>query len=88
MKTTKQILTEARELVSKGWVQGEYERDGCYCLVGAINEVRGDSHGYAEAIGTMFKLIGNSLSDWNDMPERTQAEVVAAFDKAIAAVSR
>lgn len=37
-KTLLQILTEARELVSRGWMQGHYydPETHCYCATGAI----------------------------------------------------
>lgn len=47
-----------------------------------------------KAINALYNAIGLSrefwmpkLPDWNDAPERTHAEVLAAFDKAIAAAS-
>lgn len=38
MKTTLQILTEARSIINKGFYQrGYYDGGHCYCAVGAIN---------------------------------------------------
>lgn len=51
-KTEKEILTEARDLIVKGWTQGTYARDcqgdscyvhsphaTCFCVLGAIRRV-------------------------------------------------
>lgn len=80
------------------WTQGEFARDShghraywggelakCYCSIGAINAVT-----HENAVLTMNKpymilgsQVGGSIVVWNDAPERTHAEVMAAFDKAI-----
>ena len=52
MRTPKQVLVEARELISNGWTQGTYSRDAqtysvdpvsesasCFCILGAIRRV-------------------------------------------------
>jgi hypothetical protein len=89
-------LREARALIAKGWTQGTFRASRpsesvCYCLYGAINKA---VLGYADADCSatfeyeefLGKAIGREpldLANWNDDPERTQAEVLAAFDKAI-----
>lgn len=70
----------------------------CWCVVGALGHVallHGDydmpakfaaRSALVEAIGVSeFEGWGFSLSRWNDDPARTQDEVLALFDKAIAA---
>ena len=38
------------------------------------------------ALATLKRIIGShEIVPWNDAPERTHAEVMAAFDRAIAA---
>jgi hypothetical protein len=85
-------LREARALIERGWCQRAYGRDAdgcsvyednpsaiCWCASGAIN-AKADYAArrvFGEAIGT------DCIPGWNDAPERTQAEVLAAFDKAI-----
>lgn len=54
-------------------------------MVGAVKRAVGS---FSPAIDTLldtsgFNCIGE-LEEWNDAPERTQAEVLEAFDKAIA----
>jgi hypothetical protein len=67
----------------------EASRTGvCWCTLGALNasgamlfSIPGD-----RARQALRKVVGvYNLGDWNDAPGRTQAEVLAAFDRAIAA---
>lgn len=95
---TKKVLEVARDLVAKGWVQGtfrEFKADGsvCYCAIGAMDEAKtltelhpwGITAKFAAVIGVDLVAQWNDalVAQWNDAPVRTQAEVVAAFDKAI-----
>jgi hypothetical protein len=99
MKTTIEILKEARELIAKegGWTQGWYARDAdgaetlssseaavCFCIIGAFRRVSHDEIGHAQYALSQL-LDGWSIPTFNDAPGRTQAEVVAKFDEAIAA---
>lgn len=80
------------------WTQGAYARDArgypigvghsdavCFCATGAI--ARGAPDPEARALAQMGVRIGRrpveGLAAWNDAPERTHAEVLAAFDSAI-----
>ena len=90
---TKAILREARKLVAAGWTQGRFVREiggqKCYCAEGAIMEAA-YSVGAAWwlAAGALCKAAASrSLANWNDAPERTKDEVLAAFDKAIGAAA-
>lgn len=84
--TTLNVLRKARELVEQGWTQGRYKtEDGCYCGVGALIEVTGSLR---EALPYTFHLdqvVGGNFEfeKWQDRRGRTQAEVLAAFDRAI-----
>lgn len=98
-ETTIDILTNARARIAGGWCQGMSAIDAqsiavsatspravCFCVYGAL-----DSTGLHidESVYTLIKeangLPGNMpLSRWNDAPERTQADVLEAFDHAIA----
>jgi hypothetical protein len=97
MKTTKDILIEARELIAKGWTQGANARDlqgkivdesdeaaVCFCVYGAISRAE-CCDGYSGSARDLFAdANGVYLIDaWNDAPERTKPEVLAAFQKAI-----
>lgn len=53
----------------------------CWCAVSSISKAAGDNHGIAaSARMAMRKVVPTGyISDWNDHPRRTQAEVVAAL---------
>jgi hypothetical protein len=77
-------LVKARKLVERGWTQGSYHtqcgRHSRYCAEGALAM----SNGLCDAELFLRKAVGQfNIILWNDAPERTQAEVLAAFDKAI-----
>lgn len=91
--TVRDTLVAARTLIAEGWTQGEYWTviDGCkcYCPIGALTFA---SDGYPAAFTAAWQLLSRAINDkflvrWNDRPERTQAEVLAAFDRAIALAS-
>ena len=100
MKSTLDILIEARAYVEKGWTQGAWARNRkgtpvnedstravCWCALGALWKADGiGSYG----LNALVKASGGevhptTISGWNDNPDRTQAEVLALFDKAIEA---
>lgn len=76
------------------WVKGKPAQD-CYCAVGAISQagfylartaLNEDAiSAVSVGAGLPAKTYWKPLSNWNDAPERTHAEVLAAFDRAIAA---
>jgi len=87
--TTLQILESAREKIAGGWCQGYFMKEGKYCAVGAINR---SGYGVSNVEGCdPYSLLRKAIALpmftritlWNDTPGRTQAEVVAVFDKAI-----
>lgn len=80
------------------WTQGYYARnkkgistsyvDGdavCWCAAGMLLKM-GGMDGIAEAVDYLCRVAGvigtGSLADWNDKPERTQEEIIAAFRQA------
>jgi len=91
-KTVADILTAAANLIEPegAWLQGAYTQDlRCFCTLGALAHVSGKG---ATAVGVTppAKALANHLNPedssadrvitrWNDAPERTQAEVVAAL---------
>lgn len=93
------VLREARKLIERpeGWVKGRdaldrdgnsvyaYSRDACaFCAVGAI--MRSCDARWGRVVSAVKSANGiDALWSWNDAPERTHAEVLAAFDRAIAA---
>ncbi len=64
-----------------------------YCAAEAIEAVAEPSPARREAYRLLHQAVGLNhnvwglLTDWNDAPERTHAEVLAAFDKAIEAAT-
>ena len=86
-------LVAARKRIenSANWGKGnevfaEDPKNNKDCAQWAIYRVRGIDHGtYVDgAIRLLKRGAGvTHLVEWNDAPERTHAEVLAAFDKAI-----
>ena len=82
------LLAAARLIEQRGWTRDDYERDGRFCVMGAINHaVTG------KADGTFSPLVNEArirLSEhtscgvlaWNSAPGRTKAEVLAALRRA------
>lgn len=92
------ILAEARRLIDEvGWCQGTFEKHGPngvvgYCQSGARCEARrrlgSDSDSYWVAFDVSRVAFQNAvgrrdLFEFNDAPERTKQEVLAAFDRAM-----
>jgi len=93
-------LHAARALIVLGWTQKCFARDANdrnvpwggtsavkWCMSGALQQVMvgriGKDHG--PAIKELMKDIGNEwVAAWNDAPERTQQEVLDAYDRTIA----
>jgi hypothetical protein len=81
LKDTKKLLLE------HGWIQGNFERDGKYCLLGALQKT-----GRFEAwIPACYILKKNTkptqeLTSWNDKPGRTFDEVIQLLDDSIESV--
>lgn len=90
--TTLDVLIAARELVARpgGWCQEIDHLDDygtvAHCAQGAIAWARPSIAAGRAALDALSVVVGTdypAISDWNDDPSRTQAEVVAAFDRAI-----
>lgn len=84
MKTNKQILQEAKQLlIDKGWTKGCFARDAdgeevsaysynatCFCTFGAIKRVAFDNDGFA---GDCFAIMNESVLSAFDIPEFNDA---------------
>jgi hypothetical protein len=89
--TTQEVLLQAAAIVEQGWCQGEYtDEAGRHCAAGDIYRAaaNGTSNaGVSYDNGSMatrvfMQFIGGYVSNWNDAPERTQADVVTALREA------
>lgn len=77
-------MAKIRELITEEtWCKGAFGGSGKRrCALTWIMDVYGNDD-YASALFHMLKTIGMTvLPYWNDAPERTFAEVKAAFEKA------
>jgi hypothetical protein len=86
-----ELLRGARERVAKGWWQHDFfGPHGEVCAVGALlGTVTISDPMFFAATETLDRCLprvwrGRPIPDFNDAPGRTQAEVVALFDRAIA----
>ena len=60
-----------------------------FCCIGAIGREVDDVQRYEEAMTAIRDAAPcENVARWNDAPERTHAEVMAAFDKALSTPSR
>lgn len=93
-----ETLREAAAIVrERGWTQGAYvDDDGRVCIEGAICEALGGPRPavvpfapFVDADEELRAVIGYvSPVEWNDAPERTADEVIAALEAAAARLSR
>lgn len=97
--TPAEILRKARDLISvpERWTKGELARSAggykvsprssnatCWCIEGALIKASGEWAYETRAIKLMMQIVNSVLHGWNDAPKRTHAEVLGAFDHAIA----
>ena len=95
-RTTADVLRAARAKITPegAWTQRELARtaDGspdapdnplatCWCAIGAIESLTNETY----ALRALYLMGVDDIAKWNDAPGRTQAEVLALFDRAIAA---
>lgn len=96
MTTVKENLVAAKALIAEpgDWGKDEYQpRPGCYCALGALGAVLGmdpdDDMGPPEkALALALPTPSNNVSrvvDFNDDEHTTHADIMALFDRAIAA---
>lgn len=62
---------------------GEPEGATCYCTLGAIFAAAGWGYRGQDCKILIRKIIDGSITEWNDHPSRTKAEVLSLFDRAI-----
>jgi hypothetical protein len=84
---TVEALTAARAMVLDRWCPrgGSDEMGGVCALLAIARQYPGPVDDYQYTLDFFRKAIGGRcIPEWNDTPWRTQVEVVAAFDRAIA----
>lgn len=86
--TVKECLIAARKKVElpQQWAQGETAfQTGHSCSLLALEHSTVTLEESFQAKNYFYKAIGGqaSIAEWNDAPERTHEDVLAAFDKAI-----
>lgn len=83
--TRREVLHRAADLLEEfGWGQGYYgsKKEGWFCAIGAI-DAAADDLGYPNADeATMPMYAWGSVTQFNDAPGRTKAEVVARLREA------
>lgn len=92
--TTAEVLRAARALIDtpEKWGQGfNSRRPGTCCALEALEAVAQttgtDHHAADDALRIAVPLSGVYTTTWNDARSTTHADVLAAFDRAIAAES-
>lgn len=79
LRAARLLITEPRHWCTSG---GQH-RNGCFTALTAIMSASGD--GTYRAASFLRRVTGEDLiTIWNDAPGRTHAEVLRAFDGAIA----
>ncbi len=98
--TTLEVLLRGRARIEEGWCQGVSRIIGsntAWCATGAVEDgmdERGALNARYSALDTLDAALpplqeirrgrGIGIPAWNDDPERTQADVLALYDRAIA----
>jgi hypothetical protein len=99
--TQLEILKAARALITPegAWTTGDLARNFkgeavnsrsphavCWCMSGAVRTASFYTSDWVAGIDALGKVMSCSVPKFNDAPGRTQAEVLAKFDEAIAAL--
>lgn len=89
--TPAEVLRKAADVIrEQGHCKGVYStEDGRVCVYGAINTAaghwpvfEGDDYVVDTACRTLMRHLDYDVVYWNDAPERTAEEVIAALEKA------
>ena len=80
------LLAAADCIYTNGLAKGGYKRNGSYCVLGALDEAFGKSAPHVVVVESMSifeKHIGTEfVARWNDSPDITKNEVIAALHDA------
>jgi hypothetical protein len=99
-KTVLEVLEGALEILRdpKRWTKGAFAKDKygfalnffdravCFCSIGALIKAsdRNCAWYYPPGLDVLSDAVNIPVSAWNDAPERTHAEIIQGFEKAIA----
>jgi hypothetical protein len=103
LKPWQEVLLKAADIIEqKGWTQGEFQKSGRHCAVGAINMATGGTPLSArqpeiayQATHMLLKFLNEttlegsrigSVMSWNDSYAKTRKEILKAFRGAAHAV--
>lgn len=67
-------------ITRRNWIQHHEYLDGRHCAAGWIRKIYGEKD-YIIAYSKLVDVVG-PVREWNDAPERTFPEVLAAFKAA------
>lgn len=93
MSNLLEVLRKAREvLVTDGWCQNELiSSAGAHCAIGALHQAVEYKATVVPCILALRNVMSdpekyhNGLTKYNDTPGRTKEEILALYDRAIAA---
>lgn len=91
---TRDILVGARKILEDPakWIKGDYERNGCYCLVGALTWSAEEEPALDDAMARLQAEVrkrygrSHSIVMFNDAERTTHADVLSVLDLAIASI--
>ena len=79
------LLIEGRDRIERGWCRNRLQWNGAVCMLGAIGWGERPSARQLAARNRLARAIGTyHVPRWQDAPERTKTDVLAAYDAAIA----
>jgi hypothetical protein len=91
MTTTETLQAALAEIRSKGLWKSGLDNGGVCTFTALCRPGPGPSYERSAALAALKREVGVRTSDgiyrWNDRPERTQAEVEAVYERAIAATA-
>lgn len=84
MKRISDILDEAAGLIEGPGAWGRGSRRSSPCLIEALAKVWGGGYDskWVDALKPLRRVVGSDVASWNDHPDRTQEEAVAALRQA------
>lgn len=85
MATVKENLIAAKALIDtpEKWIKGELSKNGCYCALGAVQRASNYNVRTKDALYDALPDVG--IMTFNDDPNTTHSDIMALFDRAIAA---